>query len=557
MNQDTVTQQRLLTGIPLSAGIGEGFVWHAIDEIPQQVRDKRYISESMIVGELGKMRQAIQLVSLVIENSIHQISHRLGKPYADMFVALREMLHDSAIINALVEQIELRHLDAASAVIVVLDSFRLRFSEIPIPYLRERGTDILELQHSLLDALASADTQSEKSTEASSCSTPESSCAIAVVETLTPRMVLDLKNTNVSGILCEFAGQTSHAAILCRAFGIPAITGITAIHSQIPLNWYARLDGKTGTVNISAQRRLTPDIHDQISNREAPLDSPLDLSQIVIMANLNLSQNAISALAVGAQGVGLYRTEFEFMLENRILTQEEQFARYRTVVTAMMGLPVTIRLLDISADKAAALFDSQKSTDGAAFLLSHPQLLRTQARAIAEASIFGPIRVLYPMVKDARQFIELRRIFREGAGEELFKRLHHGPMIERQSAVTDAEALLTEADFACLGTNDLTKDLLNINRDTAIVHDATILNAHKLWDAITTVATHATALGKELTVCGEMAGNIDTLARFTGINIRTFSMDIPKIRLLTKSNSSGFRQDQPESSPDESTFGNL
>jgi phosphoenolpyruvate-protein kinase (PTS system EI component) len=193
------------------------------------------------------------------------------------------------------------------------------------------------------------------------------------------------------------------------------------------------------------------------------------------MANLNFARNAITALAAGAQGIGLYRTEFEFMVANRLLTEQEQFVRYRKVVIAMMGLPVTIRLIDIAADKSPEILSSfggniDPSCCGAQFLLSRPGLFKTQARAIARAAAFGPVRVLYPMVTDAAQFLCLKKAFCNAAADKSLPALLHGAMIEQPSAVDDAGRIFESADFACLGTNDLTKHLLHVDRDTAIAH---------------------------------------------------------------------------------------
>jgi phosphoenolpyruvate-protein phosphotransferase (PTS system enzyme I) len=527
---------RILSGIRLSDGRGEGRLWHARGGLPRQIQRSSTISETMVVGEVGMMRQAVQIVSLVLENSIHQVMERLGKSYAGMFIAFREMLHDPALLEAIQERIEKQHLDAVSSITTVLESFRKRLSDSQMPLIRERAADLLELQTSLLDALDSAEHPSDPSDALFSASI-KASDTIAVVETLTPRLVLDLKNTNVRGIVCEFAGPTSHAAILCRAFGIPAIAGIKRIHQQLPHNEYAVIDGTNGTI-WSADRPLTLSELTDINNRPDTVSS-MDLSEIILMANLNLSQNALSALAAGAQGIGLYRTEFEFMLDNRLLTKQEQFVRYRAVVISMMGLPVTIRLLDISVDKTSSVFESFGSPDdpycrGALFLLSWPELLETQAHAIAEASMFGPVRVVYPMVADTRQFLQLKRAFCNAVGEELSARLQHGAMIEQPSAVDDAVEILKEADFACLGTNDLIQLLLHVDRKTTIAHNAEIVNAPKLWEAIGRVASAASTLGKELTVCGEMASNLDVLPRFIELGIRTFSMDISKIRYLRK-----------------------
>jgi phosphoenolpyruvate-protein phosphotransferase (PTS system enzyme I) len=528
--------KRIVSGVPLSDGKEEGYLWHARGGLPRRVMRPSTIPETDIVGEVGRMRQAVQVVSLVMENSIYQVTERLGTSYAGIFVAFREMLHDPVLLEAMREQIEKHRLDAGSSIATVLESFRKRLSEAQTPVFRERAADLLELQASLLDALDSSENPWDN-TDALCPATIRNTNAIAVVETLTPRLVLDLKNTNVRGIACEFAGPTSHAAILCRAFKIPAIAGIQRIHQQLPHDEYAVIDGTSGTIWSAGEGQELSYL--TTSNHRPDAVSGVDLSEILLMANLTLSQNAISALAAGAQGIGLYRTEFEFILDNKLLSKQEQFLRYRTVVIAMMGHPVTIRLLDISADKTASVFESFGSRDdpycrGALFLLSRPEILETQANAIYEASLFGPVRVVYPMVADTKQFLQLKGAFGAAIGSELSGKLSHGAMIELPSAVGDARGILDAADFACLGTNDLIKHLLNVDRDTAIAHGAHIVNAPKLWEAIGQVASAAASFGKELTVCGEMASDLDLLPRFIGLGIRTFSMDVAKIRSLNK-----------------------
>jgi len=528
---------RILSAIPLSDGKAEGFLWHAQGGLPRPAQHHSTIPETMIVGEVGMMRQAVQTVSLVMENSIYQVTERLGKSYAGIFVAFREMLHDPVLLGAMQEEIEKRRLDAGSSITKVLESFRKRLSEAQTPVFRDRAADLLELQTSLLDALDSA--EGYGGNLGAPC--PErvrENNTIAVVGTLTPRLVLDLKNTDVRGIACEVAGPTSHASILCRAFGIPAVSGVKQIHHQLPQNDYAVMDGKSGTIRCAGGRQAFSESTNPAAGRPDK-SVGLDLSRVILMANLNLSQNAISAFAAGAQGIGLYRTEFEFMLDNRLLSKQEQFIRYRSVVVAMMGHPVTIRLLDISVDKTAGIFESFGSPDdpscsGALFLLSRPEILEAQAKAISEASLFGPVRVVYPMVADTKQFLQLKRAFSAAVGEELSARLKHGAMIELPSAVDDARGILEAADFACLGTNDLIKHLLDVDRETAVAHDARIVNSPKLWEAIGRVALAATTWGKELTVCGEMASNLHVLPAFMDLGIRTFSMNISMIRSLRK-----------------------
>lgn len=536
--QSIASLPRLLYGIPLSEGRGAGSIWHVHGGIPGRRRRQHIIPESLIKSETGRMRAAVQLVSFVLENSIRQVTRRLGDPYADIFVALREILHDPSLLKAIHEQIETRRLDAGSAITRTIEGFRKRLSDSPGPCFRERANDLLELQGSLLDALAGSDAVLN-SAALTLRKKNEQAGVIAVVKILTPRLVLDLNKTQVNGIVSERAGPTSHAAILCRALEIPAVEGIKNILQQLPQGDFAKIDGASGNIWAADRRKTLRPFFKGGKNTGFAGEKGIDLSKITLRANLNFSQNAITALATGAQGIGLYRTEFEFMVANRLLTQKEQFLLYRNVVIAMMGLPVTIRLLDIAVDKSGEMFNSigghiDPCCCGALFLLSRPEILETQARAIAETATLGPVRVLYPMVADTAQFLRLRKAFYGAVDAGSSLNVRHGAMIEQPSAVDDAAGILEAADFACLGTNDLTKHLLCVDRETAVAHGAEIVSSPKLWDAIGHVASVASDLGKELTVCGEMASNLRLITRFTDNGIRAFSMDIRKIRRLLK-----------------------
>ena len=542
MNPETPSASvpRIVSGIPLSDGRGEGRIFHVRGGIAKRAHRTHTIPDDQIASETGRMRQAIQLVSLVLENSIRQVTQSLGESYAAMFVALREILHDPSLMVVITEQIESLHHDAGSAVATVFTSFRERLSNAPSPYLRERANDLMELQESVLDALANSDALAD-TTKSRRRDKGKTGTTIAVVETLSPRLVLELNASRVSGIACERSGPTSHAAILCRAFGIPAIEGIKSILGQLHEGEYAMLDGARGTIGVADRRAAVARIFCSGVQPGMTHEKNLDLSQITLMANLNFARNAITALAAGAQGIGLYRTEFEFLIANRLLTKQEQFLRYRNVVIAMMGLPVTIRLLDIAADKSSDIFAAfggqiDPACSGAQFLLSWPELLETQAGAIAQTASFGPVMVLYPMVADAEQFLRLKSVFCNAVPEITTERLQHGAMIELPSAVDTVTDIFEQADFACLGTNDLTKHLLDVDRETAVAHGAEIVRSPKLWDAIGRVAAASVTQGKNLTVCGEMASDLRLLPRFIDLGLKTFSMDIRKIRRLRKRN---------------------
>lgn len=529
------TQGELIAGIPLSEGTAHGRVWHGQSQALTAGLRRQRIPSSQVEEELARVRHAVQLVSLVVENSVRQVSESMGPSFAQMFVVLREMLHDVMVLNAVLERIRTRHLPAPVAVSDALGEFRARLSEAPSPYLKERARDIVELEQSLLEALINP-TALFAEDEANHSHV---SRRIAVVDTLTPRLVLNCRKLHVSGVIGEHGGATSHAAILCRAVGLPAVSGIRDSLTRLPEGSYVTLNGTTGQIGIAKQAHDLPRLSPTRTHGRTSLRGVPDASSLHLLANINLSQSAIRALAAGAEGIGLYRTEFEFAVSGHVLTQQEQFIRYRNVVITMMGLPVYIRLMDVTEDKAGDVFNRygghvEAPFSGATFLLSWPELLETQARAIAAAAAYGPVRVIYPMVADADQFVELRRLFQAAISRGPSAPVLHGAMIEQPSACYDAERILEEADFANLGTNDLTRYILNVDRNVAISSAGRLSNSRELWEAIGHVAEVASRLNKELVVCGEMASDLRLTRRFTQLGIRTFSMDTKKIRHLRR-----------------------
>jgi phosphoenolpyruvate-protein kinase (PTS system EI component) len=235
-------------------------------------------------------------------------------------------------------------------------------------------------------------------------------------------------------------------------------------------------------------------------------------------------------VAAGAEGIGLYRTEFELLQVARVLTEEEQVTRYQAVLAAAAGRPVTFRLFDLGSDKQFPALGIPAETNpalgwrGARLLLGRPELFGDQARAIVRAAAGQPVRVLYPMITDAAQFLELKRRFLNATGELDVRHISHGVMFEVPAACLEADSVLAVADFASIGTNDLTQYLFAVDRDNDLVAGDFSADQPALWRVLDLLVQAAAAAGKSLTLCGELGGNPLVVPRLIGLGLRTVSV---------------------------------
>jgi phosphoenolpyruvate-protein kinase (PTS system EI component) len=238
---------------------------------------------------------------------------------------------------------------------------------------------------------------------------------VVVAVELTPSLAIDLDSEHIQGFVTEHGGVTSHAAILARALGIPAVSGVAGIAGMITCGTEVLVDGDAGEVilwpsPVSVERARTRRVDVKMAVAEEPVRG------LTVLANISVAAEAVDAVRMKAEGIGLYRTEFEFMAAGKVLSEDEQFERYAAVVKTMAGLPVYLRLLDVGGEKQTPGVTIPEEDNpalgfrGARLLLQRPELVATQARAIARASVFGPIHVTYPMIADAEQFLKLKQM---------------------------------------------------------------------------------------------------------------------------------------------------
>ena len=520
------SRETRLTGLPISDGVALGkvclFREHRHDSLPE-IR----IKGEQITAEHGRLHVALEIAREQLDEVIHDVAERIGKSEAAIFSAQKMILQDRSLIDEMREIIERKRINSEAAVTRVLDEREARILEVDSEYIKERATDIGEVRRRILDALRDK-APSLVCAGGAHCLLGRDRLVVAVE--LTPSLTVELDTERTLGFVTERGGPTSHAAILARALGVPAVSGVENIHGLIPCGTVLLVSGTTGEVIVWPTEQTVAEHAQSLTEHQrqvVPVD-PVDGLQV--MANISLAGEVAEAVAVKAEGIGLYRTELEFMAADRLLTEDEQFERYASVVRAMNGRPVSIRLLDLGADKAVGFLDLPKEPNpslglrGARLLLARPELLRTQARAIARASAIGPMSVLYPMIVDCQQFLALRRIFLDGVSDLPTENIKHGVMFEVPSACLEAEEILRVADFGSIGTNDLVQYLFAVDRDNDLVardHDP---DKPAFWFLIDLMIEAAHRTGRPLSVCGEAVRDLRLLRRFMDAGVSCFSV---------------------------------
>ncbi len=502
-------QERRLEGIPISDGIACGPARLIFRDSGEYL--VRYsIEKSAVAAEKDRLRRALQLAAKELDNVIDTVGKRIGRVHANIFQAQKMIVLDETLLQESETLIETRLINAEAACIEVLGIYESRLLEVDDDYMKDRASDIGEVRRRILEMFR-RERGDEKSTPKEVQAPLEGPCII-VAEELLPGETISFDPLNTAGFLTERGGPASHVAILARGMGIPAISGVESLFTSVKPGDQLFLNGTTGECIINPSREslnLCPNLGrlGAIRMQTAP-----PVPGFPVYANISTAKEVEQAVEMDAEGIGLYRTEFEFIQADRLLSEEEQYERYARVVDKMAGKPVHLRLVDLGGDKAARFLNVPHEENpalgyrGARLLLGQPELLAVQARAIARASQHGPIHVLYPMIIDEQQFQRLRALFMSSilginAGE-----IKHGVMFEVPSACISADSLLKAADFGSIGSNDLAQYLFALDRNNGLVSGEYNPDHAVFWKMVEQVAAAATALRRPLSLCGEIAG---------------------------------------------------
>jgi phosphotransferase system enzyme I (PtsI) len=519
--------ERRLKGVPLSPGVALGRACFykrqrtAVDSTSQP--DSRQ--------EIQRLHHALRWLARQRSVLARKAEAALGHEHAEIFEAHRLMLADESFQSQLAGSIENNGTSAERAVETVLNLYKQQFAAADSEYLRQRVADISEIQRDLV-AYLNREVGCRRCADAIGCSVKQCRLGnhhILVGEELTASLPIETDHHTI-GFIVEKGGPNSHAVILARASHCPVVGNIQNPFASIPVEAQILIDGDSGEVIVNPSEATRARYQVKRAARGHGVEVSMPVPGLKVMANIGQSADVGSALAAGAEGVGLYRTEMEMLVAGRLLSEAEQAARYSEVIKSMAGRPVCIRLLDLGNDKTAhwmgttAQGGAAAGRRGAGLLLAHPEYLRAQARALARASIHGPIQVLYPMISHLEQFLELRTLFVQAVADLQPAGLQHGVLFEVPAACLAAPELMQAADFGCIGTNDLIQYLFAADRSDGDAASHTRFETDTvLWDLIQTLSRIATQAGKPMAICGELAGNPKLTGRIMGSGVTAIS----------------------------------
>jgi phosphotransferase system enzyme I (PtsI) len=533
-------------GLPVSRGVAIG---RAVLVASSRVDVAHYfIDPERAEAEIARLRQARDVVAQELSNLKHELPGDAPGELAALLDVHLMLLHDETLADATKHWIEQRHYNAEWAISAQTEVLARQFDEMEDEYLRERKADIEQVAERLLGALAK-DGPRLPTTGARDFAGEDP--LVLVANDIAPADMLQFKGSVFTGFVTDVGGRTSHTAIVARSMDIPAVVGAREASRLVRQDDWLIIDGDAGVVVVNPSPIVLEEYRfrqRQSALERARLDRlrympsvTLDGQAVELLANIELPGDAAAALDAGAVGVGLFRTEFLFMNRNGELPDEdEQYEAYRAAVHAMKGLPVTIRTVDIGADKPLDRLTVHELRHEHAlnpalglrairWSLSEPAMFRQQIRAILRASAHGKVRMLVPMVahlSEARLTFDAVARAKQQLSEAgvPFTDVEIGAMVEVPAAALALSRLLRYFDFVSIGTNDLIQYTLAIDRaDEGVAHLYDPWHSAVLGLIADVIAT-ANAAGKAVSVCGEMAGDMAFTELLLAMGLRSYSM---------------------------------
>ncbi|HDT13119.1 MAG TPA: phosphoenolpyruvate--protein phosphotransferase [Candidatus Aminicenantes bacterium] len=538
-----------LRGIGVSPGIamGEALLSRRVVFTSR----KEIIPDERVPDELERLRRALDRTREDLARIRNGLREKIGPDGSLIFEAHLLILDDSSLLAGLEEVVREDKARAEWALSKANARYEKLFESLTDDYFRQRKSDVSDV---LKRVYKNLETNRDREKE------PQKQHVLVAHELLPSEAALRLSKALTLGVALDMGGQTSHTAILARSLGIPAVLGLRDITRQVGEGDFVIVDGTDGEVIVNPLPAVRREFQAKKEKYEhygrelrktAKLKSEtLDRVRFVPQANIELPEEVEQALSMGAEGVGLFRSEFIYLRRESLPSEEDHFEIYGRLAREAHPRPVTIRTLDIGGEKSLPQLNIEKEPNPALglravrFSLRNRDLFRIQLRAILRASTGRNVRILVPMVTEVDEILEVKDIFEDvkrelrRKGEAFDENIPLGIMIEVPAAAALADIMLTETDFVSIGTNDLIQYYLAVDRSNEFVtylykpfHPAVV----RLIKSVIEAARRA---GKDVIVCGEMAADTTSAVVLLGFGLRTFSMNpifIPRVKKALRS----------------------
>ena len=528
-------------GIPVSPGVAVGIAYciHEIFVDP----DTQRLEDQEVTAELAQYEAARECAAWDLRALQSKVQTQVGHEEAAIFGVHESILRDATFSEKIRNWISKDRLTVQAALHRLVNEYTSLFARTKDEYLRERLNDVRDVVVRLSSQLSNTPREGGVNLLQGPL--------IIVADELLPSQVVALGDIEVKGIVTQAGSQTSHAAILARSRGIPAVSGVSGILRQVNTGDTIIVDGRDGHVTInpdaetrSAYRKLEREFFHLKDELAANCDQPArtaDGVELQFQANINSVADVQAARAMGAVGIGLFRTEYLYLTHPDVPDEEEQLKAYRAIIAASPHEQVTIRTLDIGGDKTVPYLghhhkEANPFMGWRSIRLSfeHPELFLTQLRAILRAAAFaqakrGQVRIMFPMITTLEEIHRVRKMVRRACAQLEAKGKDYylpplGMMLEVPAAAVSIDTLLHAVDFVSIGSNDLVQYLMAADRDNPKVSHLCQPLAPPVLHVLTRVVESCVRANKPLTLCGEMAAQPRAFVLLLGMGLRSFSM---------------------------------
>ena len=538
----------MISGIPASPGIVFGKALVLKEE--KIVLDTEKIKDDQIDAEVARFyagrEAAVEQLTAIKDRAFQS----LGEEKAAIFEGHLMILEDEELEEEIIEYLRSHKVNAGVAASRIIDQQVEMLSEIDDEYLKERAGDIRDIGNRLIKNILGMKVVDLGEIDEE---------AILVAYDLTPSETAQLNLDKVLGFITDIGGRTSHTSIMARSLELPAIVGTNDVTEKVKTGDYLILDAINNAVYVNPSRedieRLKK-LEAQLAEEKAELAKlkelpalTLDGHRVDVVANIGTIRDCEGADRNGAEGVGLYRTEFLFMDRDQLPSEEEQFIAYKEVVEAMNGRIVILRTMDIGGDKELPYLDLPKEMNpflgwrAIRIAFDRRQILHDQLRAVLRASAFGKLAVMFPMIISVEEIRELKSVIEvlkqelRNEGKAFDESIQIGLMVETPAAAVNARFLAKEVDFFSIGTNDLTQYTLAVDRGNEMISHLYNPLSPAVLNLIKQVIDASHAEGKWTGMCGELAGDEKATLLLLGMGLDEFSMSaisIPRIKKLIR-----------------------